>query len=192
MKDNFWNTRSLPSCFLDIPGKPWVLASQGTALSATGRGIHTQWEKEGTRDDRSGGEMQHWQQYLLKDIWFFSSSGWEDGLWGRKERRWRRDGEGAPKGSLPTLSSQFSHVPGQFTGWFWRPWEQRWTISQLCSQGVTPRNPTQHQDLADRPSVHTFLSFCSFFVKLSNQELIPDLLKNINARTAFKMNSIIW
>lgn len=197
IQNNLWKTirgtcQVSQPAFLPSPGKPWVFVLQGTQC-------HRQWNSHpvgGERDKRGqirGGKCRSAATNCswLWEFWLFGSSWWEEALWGRKAKWWRRGAESS-QSLMPTLSNQYSHIPGQFKGWFWRALEQRWTISQFCSQAVTPRNPTQHQDLSDRPSVHTFLAFCWFFVNLSNQELVPVFLRNTNARTIFKINSIIW
>lgn len=93
---------------------------QGTALSATSSGIHIQceWEKEGTRDDKPGNAALtaiSAQGVLVVQLQLVA--GWPS----RQEREkmdkgWRESSQNLP--AHP--ESQYSYMPGQLKGWFWR------------------------------------------------------------------------
>lgn len=123
IQNNLWKTiwgtcQVSQPAFLPSPGKPRVFVLQGTQC-------HRQWnshpvEGEGTRDDKSGEENaasaatgSSW----LWEFWLFGSSWWEEALWGRKEKWWRRGGECSQSLPASTVTCQGNLKAGSGGPW---------------------------------------------------------------------------
>lgn len=122
--------------------------------------------RKGREMTNQEGKMQHLQQYLLKELWLFSSVGGRMGLEAGK----RKAGEGMRERELPKppcLPSQASTAqPGQFKGCFWRALGIKMKNFSILQPGCDSKESYTASGLARQTlSTHIFvflLILCKF------------------------------